>query len=79
MKIFFINFISFSLTLDLESTLGLSAMQFDDADCTIEFCADTLDPVGVLWVRSCSLVLGTSYTFPSELFQMTVYQQSFPE
>lgn len=72
MKIYFINFIPFPPTLDLESTLGLSAIQFDDADCSVEFCVDTLDPVGVLWVRSCSLVLGTSNIFPSKLFQMTV-------
>lgn len=72
MKIYFINFIPFPPTLDLESTLGLSAIQFDDADCSVEFCVDTLDPVGVLWVRSCNLVLGTSNIFPSKLFQMTV-------
>lgn len=72
MKIYFINFIPFPPTLDLESTLGLSAMQFDDADCSVEICVDTLDPVGVLWVRSCSLVLGASNIFPSKLFQMTV-------
>lgn len=72
MKIYFINFIPFPPTLDLESTLGLSAMQFDAADCSVEICVDTLDPVGVLWVRSCSLVLGASNIFPSKLFQMTV-------
>lgn len=68
MKIFFIDFIPFPLTLNLESTLGLSAMQFDDADCTVEFCLETLDPVGVLWVGSCSPVLSTSNIFPFKLF-----------